>query len=276
MERQKRAYPAKQNRTRWLSGVLLLLSAVIVVTGLFSRGESNGFTLETMPSPTAVPLDEGFDETLTTAEVKLPPAAWYALQVGVFENEELADQSAEAFRKRGAAGYIWHDGRYRVLAAAYPSKEDAQQVRGQLSDQHSIDCYLYAIEMPEISLRICGMQGQLEILQAAFAHIHDLVSQLQVLSVAMDRQELSAAEACEQLEGLNTQMSVVSLRLKQRFAYPVHNTVQALMKCFDAYAVFCGELSENESMIALGMKLKYQTLAMLQQIQEVYDTLSHT
>lgn len=276
MERQKRVYPVRRNHNRLVSGVLLAVSALIILSGLISRGGNGSFLLENMPQETAVPLEEPFDETMTETMVELPASTWYALQVGVFESEETANQSSLAFQKRGAAGYLWQDGRYRVLAAVYPVQEDAQSVRSQLRDQHNIDSYLYAIEFPAVSMRLRGMQGQLEILQAAFGHASDLAMQLQALSVAMDRQEVSRSEAIEQLTALRTQMNLVSLRLQQRFSKPVHETVQALIDCFEGYGQFVSGLSADESDVTMGMKLKYHTFAALENIQKVYQTLNHT
>lgn len=276
MEQQKRVYPAKRNHNRLASAVLLVASALIVASGLISRRDPSGFFLERVRPETPPPLEESFDETMTEALVELPANTWYALQVGAFENRETAMQSASAFQKRGAAGYLWQDGRYRVLAAAYPSQQDAQQVREQLRNQHDIDSYLYAIQFPAVSMRLTGMQGQIEILQAAFVHAGDLAAQLQALSVQMDRQEISAAEAVERLSALQTQIELVALRLRQRFDAPVHATVRALLNCFEDYSQFAAAFSADESAVAMGMKLKYQLFVTLQRIQDVYDTLNHT
>ena len=269
-------YPVQRNNSRLVSGALLALAAVIVFSGLISRGEFSGFDLQPVPKPTAVPLEEFFDETQSETLVELSEKTWYALQVGVFENEESAKQSGQAFQKRGAAGYLWQDGRYRVLAAAYPAQEDAQQVREQLREQHNIDSYLYAIQYPAVSMRLKGMKGQIEILEAAFGHAGDLALQLHLLSVEMDRQEISADEAAARIAGLRDQVELVSLRLAQRFASPVHETVHALTGCFEDFIQFSDSLPVGESTVALGMKLKYQLFATLQQMQKVYQTLNHT
>lgn len=274
MERQRRIYPGSYSRIA--SAVMLAAAVLVVISGLFSGERADGFSLSKMPQQTAVPLDEAFDETMTEAIVELPAKNWYALQVGVFESEESARQSSLAFQKRGAAGYLWQDGRYRVLAAAYPEREDAQQVREQLRDQHSIDSYLYAIEFPAVSMRLNGMQGQVDILQAAFAHVNDLALQIQALSVQMDRQELSASETAGQLSALDTQMDLVTLRLEQRFSAPVPSVVQALAECLKDYSQFVEDFSPQESAAALGMKLKYQLFVTLEHIQGVYQLLNHT
>ena len=276
VERQRRVYSVKRDRNQIFSGVLLALAAVVVLCGLTLRREWDGFTLHAAPSPTAIPLDESFDETMTTAELELPGAAWYALQVGVFENPDTAQESSQAFVRRGAAGYIWQDGRYRVLAAAYPSKEDAQLVREQLADQHAIDSYLYAIEMPSVTLRLSGMQGQIDILNAAFAHVHDVARQLHDCSVALDRQENSAEEICRQLAGLSEQMGIVVQRIRQRFASPMHPTVKALVETLESFRSFCEGLNSGDHLALWGMKLKYQTIEILWQIRNIYTALQLT
>ena len=261
---------------RLFCGILLALSALLIGSGLLFRSGRGDFRLESSPSPTELPLNERFDETMVTTELDLPSSAWYSLQVGAYENEESALQLAQQFRKRGAAGYLWHDGRFRVLAAVYLSRDDAQTVRDQLREQHSIDSYIYPIEFPSVKLRVSGMQGQLEILKAAFGHVNALAKELHEVSNALDRQELSADEALEKLNALQVQMDLVALRLKQRFVPPVPEVVQSMIVCFEEYSEFVSKLSETEAMVALGMKLKYQTISVLWDLKKIYMALSYT
>jgi len=275
MERHKHVYPAVN--TKWyVCGCLLIISIMVVVSGFISKERSDGFLLNIEPSASPVPLNEEFDETPATMEFDVPSFQWYALQLGAFENEESALRLAENYQKRGAAGFLWHDGRYRVLAAVYPVREEAQQVREQLRDQHTIDSYLYTIDFPAIKLRVSGMQGQLEILQAAFMHAHDLAMQLQNASVSIDRNEVSAEEVREQITAIDTQIRIVSLRLRQRYINQIPMVVRELLKCFEAYSDFAAQISEVESSVLLGTKLKHQTLSVLWGLQNVYQALYHT
>lgn len=276
MEKRKRVYPRGRNGNRFVSGILIALTLMVLMTGLLSRSSTSDFRLEQVPEQTEISLEEEFDETPAETVIELPEHTWFALQTGAFENEEAARQSALTFQKRGAAGYLWEDGRYRVLAAVYSTQEDARYVRQQLQDQHQIDSYLYTISFPAISLRVKGMQGQMDILQAAFVHVHELAAQLQQISVEMDRQERSVQEALSQMQAMRTQLEIVSLRLRQRFASPVPQTVNALLKCFEDYFAFSEEIAATESAASLGMKLKYRTFATLWNIQEIYQTLNHT
>lgn len=271
MEKQKRVYPARKAKQRSLC-LLLLLSMAVFLDGVLRRGSGDGFQLEPMPEETAIPLEEHFDETLTEIVIELPENVWYALQVGAFESAELAEECAEAFQRRGAAGYLWQDGRIRVLASVYPEQSDAQSVRDQLREQHGIDSYLYPLRLPAYKLRIKGMQGQLEILQAAFGHFDEMVHELQRMSVILDRQEISVPELMEKLAGLKTQLDVVTLRLQQRFPRPINQTVKALVDGIENYAAFVVSVSEEESMFAVGMRLKHQILSSLWDMKTIYES----
>lgn len=274
MQGRKRVYPSSNGK--WMSGALLIVSAALLLSGLIWRDAEPLLSISPVPSATAIPLDEGFDDTLGQREITLPSATWYALQLGAFESEKAAAELAQQYTLRGAAGYVWHDGRYRTLAAVYPLRDEAQSVRRQLHEKHDVDSYLYQIDLPAIRLRLSGMNGQLDILEAAFLHANDLIAELQRISVAMDRQEANADEALETLHALKNQMQTVVLRLHQRFASPRHAAVEGMIACLEGYTAFCGELSQQENAVALGMKIKRQTLASLHKLKQVYDTLSHT
>lgn len=274
MQRHTRIYPVE--KSPWLSVLLLVLAAVVILSGLMGRSEGGDVSIVPIATATPIPLDASFDETIVEKEITLPSSTWFALQLGAFENEKSADEMAQQFSKRGAAGYIWNDGKYRALAAVYPSKEDAQLVREQLEMQHSIDTYLYQIDLPSIRVRMRGMQGQLDILQAGFVHGNDLIAQLQNLCVFMDRQEMNAEQAIARLNELAAQMETVALRLRQRFQAPRPAVVEALMNCMEDYQTFCIQLNAKDSQVTLGAKIKHQTLVSLNGLKHVYDTLSHT
>ncbi|MCI5957339.1 MAG: SPOR domain-containing protein [Clostridiales bacterium] len=275
MQGEKRIYPRERSGGKWLSYLLLFLSAVVVLSGLVWR-EGGDLSIEVEPSPTPIPTDAYFDETPQQREVTLPGSTWFALQLGAFESEKAASELAQQFMRRGAAGYVWRDGRYRTLAAVYPSREDAQNVRRQLDMDHEVDSYLYQIDLPALHVRLSGMKGQLDILEAAFIHANDLIAGLQGVSLALDRQECGEEEARETLSGLKNQVEAVSLRLKQRFVQPRHATVEGLIDCFDGYAAFFQGLEPGESSVALGARLKYETLACLNELKSVYDALGNT
>ena len=239
MQGKRRVYPSERKPAKWVSYSLLFLSAVILFSGVAARSGDDA-VIQTVATPSPIPLDAAFDETRETQEITLNGSVWYALQLGAFETEEAAHQLAEQFQRRGAAGYVWQNERYRVLAAVYPEKEDAQAVRQQLREQHDVDSYLYEISVPALSLRMTGMKGQIEILEAAFLHADELIRQTERISETLDRQEITPAEAVTELNTLREQVELVALRMEQRFAAP-KLAVERLIALFQDYAAFAQE-----------------------------------
>ena len=276
MRENKRVYPAESGRKVLINWLILIAAGITFVTGLIGRGNNSSFSISAIPTQTPPALDETFDETQAEEEIKLLAVTWYALQLGAFEKEQSALQMAETYKARGAAGFVWEDGRFRTLAAVYPLREDALAVRAQLSEKHLVESYLYEISFPEVQLRLNGMKGQLEILEAAFLHAADIPVALQKISVQMDQQELSMQEAFKRLDALEQQMCIISLRLRQRFAAPRPAVVDELIRHMELFVTFCQESKLTESAVSLGQKVKYQTFATLNQLKEIYDTLIHT
>lgn len=274
MEGNRRVYPCQRQKTRMLCVLLLTAAFALLAGGLLQKRDELFIT--PIPAQTPIPMNESFDETAVSEEVSLPEHRWYALQLGVFTDEKGAREMAELFVKRGAAGYVWYDGKYRALAAIYPSKGDAQSVRERLSSQYSVDTYLYPVELHPLQLRISGMKGQLDILQAAFLHAGDLIASQYQISMELDQQTLSAPNAVSSLKTMAEQMDLVHLRLQQRFVQPRPAVVDALMNVFQNYCTFSNGLAENISLVELGMQVKFQNIHSLFLLQTVYDTLNHT
>ena len=275
MQTRKRVYPSERKPAKWVSYSLLFLSAVILFSGVAARSGGDA-VFEIVATPSPIPLDAAFDETRETREITLNGSVWYALQLGAFETEEAAGQLAEQFQRRGAAGYLWPEERFRVLAAVYPEKEDAQAVRQQLRDQHDVDSYLFEISIPSVSLRMTGMRGQIDILEAAFLHAEELIRQMERISETLDRQEITPAEAAEELNTLREQVELVALRMEQRFLSPRNAAVTGLIGLMRDYAAFAREKTGQESNALLSRQLKYQTIQTIRLLLELTDELRNT
>ena len=110
MEKQTRVYPSKKNHvSRLFCCILLIVSFLVIASGLMGRKKDQSFSLVPRASEAPLSLNEAFDETPSSAEIQLPECEWYALQVGVFENADAGQKASEVFQERGAAGYIWPD-----------------------------------------------------------------------------------------------------------------------------------------------------------------------
>lgn len=276
MEEKKRVYPRDGFPAKWLRNALLFLSAILLLSGFLWRGTDDNLMLSVSATPTPIPTGEAFDETVESRELLLPATTWYALQLGAFDNEEAAQSLAQGFRQRGAAGYVWKDTRYRTLAAVYASSEDAQRVRENLQSNYQIDAYPYEIALPAMTLRVRGMKGQMDILEAGFIHAHDLISQLQSLALSLDRQEQSVSEADDFLLSLGEQVQTVSLRLEQRFTPPRPAPVEGLIGSFARFAAYTRDREPEQSSVQMATDVKYQTFTALRDLYQIYADLSNT
>lgn len=215
-----RRYKTQRRRKGPFLAFLLLL--LLAAGAWHFRGGS--LLMPLSPAPTLSPSDSAPDQRLLTLSGK----TWYALQLGAFEQEEAARSLADSYRGRGAGGYIFRQGSYRVLAAAYESRADAQAVQTQLRTLHGIDSALFEIPRPEITLRLTGQKAQLTALADALDTADQAAMQLSVLSRALDQREQDASALREALRSLQDTVGALQGRLQTLFGAAPHPAVQQL------------------------------------------------
>ena len=266
---EKRTYRTPGGGKRILTGVLLFVSCLLILSGLL-RDNSGGLRLEVKVTPTPTVLGKTFDETPASRQITLPARSWYAIQLGAFDGEDSALAQAETYRARGAAGYVRKDSRYRVLAALYSTREEAQTVRQQLQSQHDIDSYVYEIVLPEIVLNVDGMAGQLDALEAGLQFLHTAVEKFCAVSVSMDRQDLVVEQELTRLAEIASQADTLRTVMMQRFAsvsYPAVNGLTGLFQEVGASSALVAETSLKGT-VAMAGQMKYQTLALLSDVEK--------
>jgi len=132
-------------------------------------------------------------------DIALTGRAWYALQLGAFTQENAAWQLSQEFIPRGAAGYVCREKDiYRVFAAAYPTRAEAQSVQTRLSEQ-GVTTYIQSIHEPAVTLRAQGNEKQVRAVREALNYLDALSTKLYTLSCALDAGEMSQPDALEAL-----------------------------------------------------------------------------
>ena len=250
-------YKVGGGRIGW---VFLLILGIALGAGAATLWQNGGLplpagTVSMLPKPTLTPEQSSREEK----QVTLPGHTWYALQVGSFENEAQAQFTAESFRSRGAAGYILEKDGYRVLAAAYETRADAQAVQTNLREQHGVETLIVEIFQPEISLRLAGQQAQLTAIGDAWDAIEKLAGHLSGLSQQMDRRAESADGALPALASEKETLNALNARLLSLFGetgHPAVRDVRALLSDLAA-ALPTGE---TQSSVRLGAGIKYAQL----------------
>ncbi len=272
---EKRTYKSPDGGKRTLAGVLIFISCLLILAGLL-RDNNSGVKLEVKITPTPTVLGPSFDETRATREISLPSKIWYAIQLGSFDSEASAKTQADTFVARGAAGFVYKDSRYRVLAALYPSREEAQTVRQQLQSQHEIDSYVYEIVLPEILLNVEGMAGQLDALEAGLQFLSTTIGKYCESAISMDRQDLSTEQELTRLAEIATQADTLQNVLKQRFASVNYAAVDNLILLLNDVSKAAKSVAEAslKGAIPMASQMKYQTLSLLSSIRTYLNSFS--
>ena len=135
---------------------------------------------------------------------------------------------------------------------------------------------MYEIPIRRLTLRLSGMRGQIDILEAGFLHANELIANLQAISVQLDRQEMNAEEYRAAVEALKEQTELVKLRLEQRFRQSDDATVRGLCALFADYASFCQARKDNDSAVVYSQQIKHQAIRSLWLLRGIVDALGNT
>ncbi len=277
---EPKVYRTRKKRGRWIDWLILFVSAMLIVAGLLDRQalRERDLRVEAQQTVAPTPLVESYDDTPEQRELSLPDVTWHAIQLAAYDNAEGAAQAAEGYQARGAAGYVWEDTRFRVLAALYPTREDAQSVRDQLRSKHAMETYVTPIELVGVTLRLTGARGQLDVLASSLEKQREMISVLQNLALLLDRQELTREELLSALEPSREALATLSLRLQQRFVPPRHAAVEGLIASFGALDTFVKSLTQDDqaAVSTLAAAVKYQAFAVLDDLRTIYEGLKAT
>lgn len=256
---------------------LMALSALVVLAGLASRlTDGEELSAAVIATPTPTPLTAAFDETVETRQVTCPAETWYCLQTGVFSSAEAAQEKSQAYSDRGAPGYVAQDGdKYRVLLSAYGTQEDAQRVRERLDTQQAVDTYIHELTRPELPLRLTGMRGQLDVIEAAMTLLPALADQWRDAALLVDRGEMTLEETLSMAaEGLE-QCRVMLQVLTERFVSPVPALAQRLELLCQSGAEASARLEEaaRTDLTTASAQLKMEALGLHYRIKITWEAM---
>lgn len=216
-------------------------------------------TFSLSPRPTSAPAVTAAPEKTperTSDDITLPGRTWYALQLGAFTQENAAWQLSQEFIPRGAAGFIYHEEDvYRVLAAAYPTRAEAQSVQTRLSDQ-GVTTYIQVVQEPGLTLRAAGEKKQVDAVREALDHLNALSTQFYTLSGALDKGEMTQSEALSALQSECATCLALKNTLERAFSDEASAAVAPLAKLLETLAQESDALQNNVSAARIGAALK--------------------
>jgi hypothetical protein len=127
-------YKAYGRKSKGNTGALLKIAAVIfciLVVFLFAGIMTGGF----------------FIDLAEKNGIRCGAREYYILSFGSFEDKAGAERAAVSLRARGGGGYVRKEGTYKVYAALYLSRTDAESVRGRLGGA-GFECSVVKLTAP--------------------------------------------------------------------------------------------------------------------------------
>ena len=243
----------KAPRWGWRAVLCLLLAAAILGVSWQVQarlGVARPFSLA--PEKT----QRGQDAERKSQELTLSAHALYALQLGAFTQESAARQLAQEFMLRGAAGYVYRDGdTYRVLAAAYPTRAEAQTVQTRLSGQN-ISTYIHPCMQEALTLRAGGTGGQVEALGETLGYLDGLAGKLYTVSSGLDAQSVTAEDARAALLSEGVTCAALRQRLLNAFDGALPDSLTPLADLMAAVAADAEALQNENGAARIGAALK--------------------
>lgn len=259
---ETRLYRRKCKRIKLLRRLLLigllLCAALIVWHGIPKR-----FISERIIPPTPTPQTAAYDQTVQTREAILAEERWYAIQTGVFSTKEAAVQKADAYTARGAPGSVVQDGtKWRVLIACYGTEEAASAVRNRLEANQKVDTYLYTWTCPEIRLRLTGMAGQLDTVEAGFTLLTSTASALRDTAIGLDAGEMTIEDALARAEALEHSVALWEDTVHNRFGRSLPELVQDMLRLTADWSKSLQVIQSVEGATSLSAALKKEAMGM--------------
>lgn len=258
----------KRKRQRRKTARIALLMLVLIGGGTLLWGRlSGGLRLEQIGLPTSTPISSSFDKTTDTREVTLAAETWYAIQTGVFSTREAAEQKADAYTERGAPGTVIQEGeKWRVFIACYGTEEQAASVRTRLEQNQKVDTYLYAWKCPELRLRLSGMVGQMDVVEAGFTLLTSGAAAVRDAAIQLDAGELTTAETASAVDEWISQMALWRDTTVSRFGKKMPEMVQTMLVMTESWAGKLGQVKSAETATALSASLKACAMGMFDDI----------
>ncbi len=232
----------------------ILLGAAIVAGSLLLQQRLG------VPSPFKISAGEKAEQqdsaARQTRQLALSTHTVYALQLGAFTQEEAARQLAQEFAGRGAAGYVHFDGdAYRVLAAAYPTRAEAQAVQTRLGGQN-ISTYIHPCTQDALTLRAGGEKRQVEAVAEALSYLDGLGGKLHTLSAALDSRDRTAEECRSALLSEGVTCAGLRQNLSDAFDGDVPAALQSLGDIFSQVSDIAEAARNENSAARVGAALK--------------------
>lgn len=250
-----RRYKVRRGHTGWIGLAALCLLIAGIGYGLWQGWITLSLPVITPQKTAATPSPR--DQAPQERAFTLPGQSWFALQLGAFDQLSSAQALADSYRGRGAGGYLLQQGSYRVLAAAYETRAEAQAVQNQLKTQHGVEAVITEIVRPEITLHLTGQAMQLTALTDAYDAVDQLIGHLNALFLSLDQGQVDTEAILAALRSERDTAAALASRLDTLFAGAVHPAVRNMAALLRDIAGALDGCLSAQGRARLGAQVKY-------------------
>ena len=270
------SYKTKGTHRRFIL-CLLLCALVLLVSSHFKEKMGIPPLFSLSPQATAAPQatkSPQQKESYSSCDISMTARSWYALQLGAFTQESAAMQLSAEFIPRGAAGYVCRDDDiYRVYAAAYPTRAEAQSVQTRLSAQ-GVTTYIQPCTEDAFTLRATGTQTQLSAVKDVFSYLDSLSMKFYALSGQLDKSELTAADALSALMSEAHTCRALAEAFTNAFPDTLPNDAQSPIDLLLSIAQSCESVQNSQSAARIGAALKSSQFSVIFGIRDLIFALT--
>ena len=226
-----RPYTVRMKKRRMTATTLVVLLSIVLIAGIIAFSPIGDYLMEHAVNPVISalrkPKEKDSDivsalksQELVTAEPTASPSPvqnsftivetpFYLLQMGVYTEQEQAEEQGRKLRAMGAAGMVYADGNvYRVFAAAYRDEESLKKVQSQVRTD-GFEATPFITDRNSVHLALKGEKVAVTAVEAAIALISKVPGDLSDLSLSLDKESIDGSQYKESLNVLEEQIQDV-------------------------------------------------------------------
>ncbi len=228
------------------------------------------FTPDATPEPKTSTLAQETPQAQPTEEqnstIIIPSNTVYAIQMGVFDEQENANAVATDAKNKGGAGYIIEDSGKRVILAGYPTEQEAKAVKENLATSQQMETAIYEIKSDSLEFAVQGKSEEITELENAIISYDTAQSMVYDLIISFDKSEKTQEQALAELQSIATTVEEAK-KTVDGITKGVDNSIMDLVSMFEIVETSLRELSDSAGIeLSSGMKNAYIGFAVQRQV----------
>lgn len=229
---------------------------VMPVVSWVTGGQTTSENEEEDVTPNSPQPDDAKEQTVTST-FEIPEISVYALQAGVFSEQENADTFAESLQQKGGAGYILEEeGSYRVMIAGYLTQEEAENVKDRLESEQSMETKVFPIEAGKLSVEMETTEEAAEVIKTCIAPCSGYVNEMATLALSLDKNETTLSKAQDKIQEMLEEVEKNKNMVDEIAENTDNDSIQSLKMFYHDTAKSIQAVLNQENTLAFSAKLK--------------------